>query len=90
MSGLTLVGGLCGCGDGAAREVMFGAGRMALRVDDNFPLETTYTLQKSGTLLEILAGRSVLLNLDLFNLIYFILLYYTQNFKKKIKVINNK
>lgn len=49
---------LAGCGglDGGAEVADF--------TDDIFPLEMTYTVQKSGTALHTLVGTSVVLNLQ--------------------------
>lgn len=40
-----------------------GAGREADLVDEIFPLDMTYTVQKSGTPFDILPGMSIALNL---------------------------
>lgn len=40
-----------------------GAGREADRIDDIFPFDITYTVQKSGAPFETFPGTSVVLNL---------------------------
>lgn len=58
---------------------MEGAGREADLIDDIFPLDITYTVQKSGAPFDTLPGMSVVLNLLRQNF-YFISKYTTTSY----------